>query len=65
MFTKIRLILIAAAIGIVLASPGVASAATTPDAKRFHGIGLDAKRFHGVAPGGYKGWRSTPLGRNW
>ena len=75
MFTKIRLILVAAAIGIVLAGPGVASAATTPDTKRFHGtgeqtkrfhgIGPETKRFHGGAPSGYRTWRSSPLGRNW
>jgi len=48
--TKIRLILIATATGIVLAGPRVASAATAPEAKRFHGIGEQAKRLHGIAP---------------
>ena len=57
MLTKIRLILIATATGIVLAGPGVASAATAPEAKRFHGIAPDAKRFHGVQANGYRGWR--------
>ncbi len=62
MFTKIRLILIAAAMGVVLAGPGVASAATTPDAKRFHGIGEQTKRFHGMEPAGGRLYGVQPAG---
>jgi hypothetical protein len=58
-FTKIRLILITAASGIVLAVPAVAAAATAPEAKRFHGIEPAAKRFHEV-PAGYRGWSVGP-----
>jgi hypothetical protein len=59
MLTKIRLIIVASVVGLVAAASGSASAASTPDAKRFHGIGLEAKRFHG-APAGYRGWSVRP-----
>ena len=59
MFTKIRLIVITAATGVLLAVPTVASAASAPDAKRFHGLEPAAKRFHG-APDGYRQWSLGP-----